>query len=186
MIEQTLAPIWLIDSTLRDGEQAPGVAFNLEEKLTIARLLAKMGIPELEVGIPAMGEAEIDQIQQLVKLNLAAQLSCWCRAKRQDLEQAQKAAVKRVHIAFSVSKLQIRILNKSVEWVFEQLQQLIGYAKQHFEYVSVGALDASRADVHFLHRFAQAVDQAGGDRLRIADTSRLLWLDKIFIRGILR
>jgi homocitrate synthase NifV len=174
MTERTIAPVWLIDSTLRDGEQAPGVAFNLEEKLTIARLLAEMGIPELEVGIPAMGKQEIDQIRQLVKLDLPVQLSCWCRAKRQDLEQAQKAAVKRVHIAFPVSKLQIRILNKSVEWVFEQLRQLIGDAKQRFEYVSVGALDASRADVHFLHRFAQAVDKSGGDRLRIADTVGIL------------
>ncbi|HYH02819.1 MAG TPA: hypothetical protein VEC37_06940 [Bacillota bacterium] len=174
MLERLNSQIWLIDSTLRDGEQAPGVVFSMNEKLQIARLLSEMGVPELEVGIPAMGDQEIDSIRQLIQLNLSAKLICWCRANRFDLEQAHKSGIARVHIAFPVSDLQIRALGKSHEWVFEQLQQLIGYAKGRFEYVSVGAMDASRSDIRFLYSFAKAVCQAGANRLRIADTVGIL------------
>lgn len=174
MIERLLTQLWLIDSTLRDGEQAPGVVFSLAEKLSIASLLADIGIPELEVGIPAMGEQEVDQIRQLVRLNLSAKLICWCRANRQDLEQALKSGISRVHIAFPVSELQIKVLGKSHEWVFDQLRQQIAFARERFEYVSVGALDASRSDKHFLHLFAKSVAQSGANRLRIADTVGVL------------
>jgi homocitrate synthase NifV len=166
--------VWLIDSTLRDGEQAPGVVFDAAEKLEIARHLADMGLPELEVGIPAMGGEEIERIRQLVNLKLPAELICWCRANRRDLEAARETGIKRVHIAFPVSELQIRTLEKSHAWVFDQLWQLIGYARPRFEYVSVGALDASRADLNFLRRFAKAVAEYGANRLRIADTVGIL------------
>jgi homocitrate synthase NifV len=173
-MERTLPRIWLIDSTLRDGEQAPGVVFSPEEKMAIARQLAELGLPELEVGIPAMGAAEIDQIRQLVDLKLSAKLTCWCRANRLDLEAAEKTGIRRVHIAFPISELQIQTMGKSHAWVFDQLWQLIGYAKPRFEYVSIGAMDASRADAHFLQRFARTVGEYGANRLRIADTVGIL------------
>lgn len=166
--------IWLIDSTLRDGEQAPGVVFSMDEKAQIARMLSEMGVPELEVGIPAMGEQEIESIRKLVQLNLAAKLICWCRADRFDLDQAHQSGVTRVHMAFPLSELQLKVLGKSREWVLEQLWELVKYARRRFEYVAVGALDASRADRQFLFRFAKAVYQAGADRLRIADTVGIL------------
>jgi homocitrate synthase NifV len=173
-MERKLPDVWLIDSTLRDGEQAPGVVFSAEERLAIARLLTEMGLPELEVGIPAMGETEIEQIRQLVNLKLPSELICWCRANRGDLEAARETGIKRVHIAFPLSELQIRTLGKSRAWVFDQLWQLIGYARPRFEYVSIGALDASRADIDFLVRFAQKVEEYGANRLRIADTVGIL------------
>lgn len=166
--------IWLIDSTLRDGEQAPGVAFSLEEKLQIARLLAASGVAELEVGIPASGEEEIGQLRQLMALNLPAKLICWCRANRFDLYQARRTGIDRVHIAFPVSEIQFKALGKNPEWVFEQLECLIGYAQKRFEFVSVGAMDASRAEFSFLRRFARAARRLGADRLRIADTVGIL------------
>jgi homocitrate synthase NifV len=173
-MERKLPSVRLIDSTLRDGEQAPGVVFSAEERVAIARLLAEMGLPELEVGIPAMGEEEIEQIRQLVNLKLPSELICWCRADRRDLEAARETGLRRVHIAFPLSELQIRTLGKSHAWVFDQLWQLIGYARPRFEYVSVGALDASRADINFLVRFAKKVEEYGADRLRIADTVGIL------------
>ncbi len=162
--------IWLIDSTLRDGEQAPGVAFSRAEKAEIASLLDRAGIPELECGIAAMGEEECDDIRSLLALGLHARLTGWCRARREDLEATAACGLRSVHIAFPVSKIQLGCVRKDQSWVLNSLAELVSFARTQFDHVSVGAQDASRAEVSFLHRFTFAAQQAGAHRLRFADT----------------
>ncbi len=166
--------IWLIDSTLRDGEQAPGVVFTEAEKLQLATELSDLGLPELEAGIPAMGETEIKTIRELVGLNLRSRLTCWCRAVETDLAQAAEAGVNSVHISFPVSAIHMKVLGKDAAWVMRALGKIIPFAGAHFSYVSVGAQDASRAEAGFLGDFSAAAFDLGAFRVRIADTVGIL------------
>src|SRR5659263_4309 len=79
---------YFIDTTLRDGEQAPGVVFYLAEKIRIASLLDKIGIPELEIGTPAMGKNEIYDIQAICDLGFNFKTLSWCRAVKNDITLA--------------------------------------------------------------------------------------------------
>lgn len=161
---------YLIDTTLRDGEQSAGVVFSKGEKLEIARLLDGIGIPELEVGIPAMGSCEIDHIRSIVKERLSCEILTWGRARESDLTAAAETGANGFHFSLPVSPIHLRIWDKSEKWVFAALGRLARMASEYFEYYSVGAQDASRADPEFLVRFAQAVESVGARRLRIADT----------------
>jgi homocitrate synthase NifV len=162
--------IHFIDTTLRDGAQAPGVCFQPAEKKAIARSLAAMGLDELEIGIPAMGPMEVEDIQSLLALGLNCRLSVWCRARMEDLLAAARCAVEAVHISLPVSNILLHALGKNRQWVCEQLYTLVPMALARFRQVTVGAQDATRAEPAWLVGFAQTVGRLGAHRLRIADT----------------
>jgi len=163
-------PFCLIDTTLRDGEQAPGVAFTRQQKLAIARMLHETGLGELEIGTPAMGETAVADICAIVALRLTCRLTAWCRARREDLDLAAASGVEAVHVSLPVSAVHLRAMKKSRAWVVEQIGNMVALARARFGFVSVGAQDASRAAPSFLARCAQAARQAGANRFRLADT----------------
>jgi len=162
---------WIIDSTLRDGEQAPGVVFSLEEKMNIACMLSDLGVNEIEAGIPAMGEPERAEIVQLVYRHLDCRLTAWCRAVQSDIALAARIGTEGVHISFPVSKVLMSVMGKNENWVMRQVEALVPFGKRYFDFVSVGALDATRADTNFLIRFSRHAAEFGAQRLRIADTN---------------
>lgn len=167
--------IILSDTTLRDGEQTAGVVFTRREKIAIARLLDAIGVRELECGIPAMGVEEQADVRALVELGLGARLMTWNRALQSDIQASLDAGVKAVDISLSVSDIHIRHkLGKSREWVKEQLKGALGFAKEQGLYVSVGAEDASRAELGFLIELLQIARAEGADRFRFCDTLGIL------------
>ncbi len=131
--------IWLIDSTLRDGEQSPGLDFSRKEKEKLSVMLAETGVDELEAGTPAMGKTEQEDIRAIARLHLPCRLTCWCRAKKEDIELAADCNSDSVHISFPVSPILMNAMNKDKSWVFAQSEELIPFALKHFRYVSVGA-----------------------------------------------
>ncbi len=173
--------ILLCDTTLRDGEQAPGVAFGLPEKEMIARALADAGIDELEVGVPAMGEGEIKTISQLVALKLPVRLITWNRAVLSDLQASYQTGIEGVAISIPTSDQQIKHkLRKDRAWVLDQMGQCILNAKKEVGYIVLGLEDASRADFTFLSEILMEAQKLGVNRVRFADTLGILDPLKVF------
>lgn len=165
---------YFIDTTLRDGEQAPGVVFSLEEKIKIATLLDAASVPEIEIGTPAMGNKEVQEIRTLCEMGFGFKTLSWCRATKQDIKCAAAAGTNGVHISFPVSPILMKTMGKNRKWILDQTKELLQFAIPMFEYVTIGAQDASRAEMDFLKEFVSSVSDYGATRVRLADTVGLL------------
>jgi len=162
------------DTTLRDGEQAPGVVFSLADKLRIAAALDDLGTDEAEVGSAALGAEELGGLRVLSAQGFKMRLSCWCRAMEEDVYYAAKAGLRIVNVSFPVSDILLGSMDRCRDWVLHHLDEVLPFAAQACERFSVGLQDAARADPEFLDRVIRVIADAGAFRVRVSDTVGLL------------
>ncbi len=169
------------DTTLRDGEQAPYVAFNTKEKLDIAQKLYEAGADELEVGIPAMGKKEQDDLKEILALNLPIQIMSWNRATFSDLEASLSCGLKAVDLSIPVSDILIDVkFGGDKQKVLAQLEKVVLEAKKEGLFVCIGGEDSSRADMNFLKELLAFGKSLGANRFRYCDTVGILTPNKTY------
>jgi homocitrate synthase NifV len=166
--------IELIDTTLRDGAQSPHISLSLNDKIAIVSILYKAGIRTFEAGIPAMGPEERNDLVELKKLFPQCTFIGWCRANKEDINHAFSCGCDCVHISFPVSSLHMDIVRFTKSSVLDYMQQLMEFSLQNAHSVSIGAQDASRAELSFLKIFTKTALETGAQRVRIADTVGIL------------
>jgi homocitrate synthase NifV len=162
---------YIVDTTLRDGEQSPGIALSIEDKVKIAKLLDDINVYEIEAGIPAMGKQEAESIYQIVQNRQNSCISVWSRMNKDDIKKSVECCPDIVHIGAPVSYVQIYTkLKKNKVWFQKTLAECVEQAIRNGVEVTVGFEDSSRADIGFMLSITEMLKSIGVNTIRIADT----------------
>lgn len=164
-------PLKIVDTTLRDGEQCPGIIFSPENKIKLALALDKIGFYEIEVGIFDRKTEGREYLGEIMEKKKNAIISLWARLNPGDVMEAAKQKPDLIHIAAPVSYVQIYSkLNKNKQWVEKALAQCMEAAGNFNVPVTLGFEDSSRADTGFMIRLALLAESLGVKTIRLADT----------------
>ena len=163
--------IRIFDTTLRDGEQTPGVSFTPEEKLEIALQLDKLRVDTIEAGFPSASEGEQKAFRDLTNAGLKAEVCALTRTLRKDIDEALKCNPGSIHTFISTSNIQMKhALGMMPEQVLKATVNSIQYIKDHGIICEFSPMDATRTDYDFLREICKAAEEAGADRINIPDT----------------
>lgn len=162
----------IIDTTLREGEQTPGIIFSLQDKLRIIEGLAEIGVQEIELGIASRLTTCLPElVRQCRQRWPEIQTAVWCRCKEDDIRFAASLTPQVISLSIPVSELHLKDkLGKNREWAARTLRASIESALNFGLKVAVGFEDALRAEPAFLLQMARLAEQSGAFRIRVADT----------------
>jgi 2-isopropylmalate synthase len=165
----------IFDTTLRDGEQAAGATLNLQEKMEIARQLAKLGVDVIEAGMPVNSQPELEAVKAIAKEIRTATICGLARALPEDIERAWEALKDaedpRIHVFVSASDIHImHQLKKSRDEILEMARSAVTKTKKYLSNVEFSPMDASRAEPAYMYQMLEAVIDAGATTINIPDT----------------
>ncbi len=165
----------LFDTTLRDGEQTPGVGLTIDEKIQIASKLDNLGIDTIEVGFPASSNGELESAKKIKSLELNSQLCGLARTLKKDIDAVIDSDLNYVHTFIGSSPLHRNYkLKKSKEEIIEIASSAIEYGKDHGLTVEFSAEDGTRTEIDYLIKLYKEAENAGADVLNIPDTVGIL------------
>ncbi|ADG14004.1 homocitrate synthase family protein [Methanocaldococcus infernus] len=168
-----LKDIYIYDTTLRDGEQTPGVCFTKEQKLEIARALDELGVSQIEAGFPIVSKREAEIVKAIASENLNADILALSRIRKEDINKAIDCDVDGIITFIATSPLHIKckFKGKRLEDFFDTIVECIEYAKSHGLFVAFSAEDGTRTPLEDLIRVHKLAEEAGADRVHVADTA---------------
>ncbi|MBD3255880.1 MAG: 2-isopropylmalate synthase [Candidatus Lokiarchaeota archaeon] len=162
---------YFFDTTLRDGEQTPGISFSLEEKISIAKALTDLGIDIIEAGFPVISQGDFDACKEIAKLGLDSEVIGLARLKKLDIDKVIEADMDSIHVFIATSDLHLKEkLRMTKEEVLETIEDMVTYAKEHYSTVLFSAEDATRSDLDYLIKANQTAVECGATRINIPDT----------------
>ena len=162
---------YFFDTTLRDGEQTPGISFTHKEKLSIAQTLNDMKIDVIEAGFPVVSKGDFEACRDISKLGLDSEVIGLARMAKIDIDRVIEADMDSIHLFIATSDIHLKSkLQMSREEVIEQIQKQVSYAKEHFSTILFSAEDATRSDLNYLIRANLAAIESGATRINIPDT----------------
>ncbi len=163
--------VQLLDTTLRDGEQAPGISLSPDEKVEIARALERAGVDVIEAGSACTGPGERQGISRVADLELDALVTSFCRGLKNDVDLALECGVDGIHLVVPASDRHVEDkVGSTKERNLEKTAELVAYAKEEGLWVEVIGEDGSRADLEYLEQLMETALEAGADRVCFADT----------------
>jgi len=169
-----LGKVAIVDTTCRDGEQMPGVAFTGEEKLAIARKLDELGVEEIET-FATYNDSDRRSARAMLELGLRASIIGWNRCVIPEIEDSLRSGIRAVAISYATSDIHLKYkLKLSREEQLKRISEAVKYAKAQGAYVCFNAEDATRTQMDYLLEYIQAGRDAGADRFRLCDTIGVL------------
>jgi len=161
----------IFDTTLRDGEQSPGVSLSPDQKLTIAKKLDALGVDALEAGFPMVSTGEQQAIKMITGAGLKAEICGLARANKKDIDAAVDVGLNYIHTFIATSHIHMEYkLKLTRDEVLSKAIEAVEYGKSRGLQVEFSAEDATRSDREFLKKVFSEVAKAGADRIDIPDT----------------
>ena len=183
----------VLDATLREGEQTPGVSFTIDQKLEIAKKLDEMGVHMIEAGHPAVAPDVFEAVRRIAWMKkegeIRAEIIAHSRAVKSDIDKAAETEADRIAIFYGVSDIHLKAKHrKTREEALSIIGEMVEYAKSYGVKVRFTAEDASRADLEYLEQVVKTARDAGADRVSLADTVGVLtpWTAQKFFEHMVK